>query len=60
MPKQGPNDGSRIHMSVRFPIRFNASPRPIVVVVLPSPGGVGLTAVTSINLPSSLLFKELI
>ncbi len=35
-----------------FPIRFNPSPRPTVVVVLPSPAGVGLIAVTKISLPS--------
>ena len=32
-------------------MRFSASPRPIVVVVLPSPAGVGLMAVTRISLP---------
>ncbi len=49
-----------MHMSALFPLRFKASPNPIVVVVLPSPGGVGLIAVTRINLPSSLLLNELI
>ena len=33
-------------------MRFSASPRPTVVVVLPSPAGVGLIAVTRISLPS--------
>jgi hypothetical protein len=35
------------------PIRLSASPSPTVVVVLPSPAGVGLIAVTRISLPSS-------
>jgi hypothetical protein len=34
-----------------LPIRFSPSPRPTVVVVLPSPAGVGLIAVTRISLP---------
>ena len=50
-PKQGPSEGSRRQITVRRPIRFNASPRPIVVVVLPSPAGVGEMAVTRISLP---------
>ena len=36
-----------------FPIRFNPSPKPTVVVVFPSPAGVGLIAVTRISFPSS-------
>jgi len=36
---------------VFLPIKFKASPRPTVVVVLPSPAGVGLMAVTKISLP---------
>ncbi len=36
------------------PIRLRPSPRPTVVVVLPSPAGVGLIAVTRISLPSGL------
>jgi hypothetical protein len=35
-----------------LPIAFSPSPRPTVVVVLPSPAGVGLIAVTRISLPS--------
>ena len=35
-----------------LPMRFRPSPRPTVVVVLPSPAGVGLMAVTRISLPS--------
>ena len=52
MPKYGPNDGSRRQIAVRFPSRRKASPRPIVVVVLPSPVGVGVIAVTSTRSPS--------
>jgi hypothetical protein len=36
----------------------SASPRPTVVVVLPSPAGVGLMAVTSTSLPSGQHFKD--
>ena len=39
-----------------LPMRFSASPRPTVVVVLPSPAGVGLIAVTRISLPSGRRF----
>ena len=35
-----------------LPIAFSASPKPTVVVVLPSPAGVGEIAVTRISLPS--------
>ena len=43
-----------------LPIAFSPSPRPTVVVVLPSPAGVGLIAVTRISLPSGLPRTELI
>ena len=36
---------------VRHPMRFSAIERPMVVVVLPSPSGVGVIAVTSMYLP---------
>ena len=52
MPKFGPRLASRMQTVARWPIRFNASPRPTVVVVFPSPAGVGLIAVTRISLPS--------
>ena len=42
-----------------LPMRFRPSPRPTVVVVLPSPAGVGLIAVTRISLPSLLPFADL-
>src|SRR5262249_40727474 len=52
MPKQGPSEGSRRQLMARLPIRLRPSPRPTVVVVLPSPAGVGLMAVTRMSLPS--------
>ncbi len=51
MPKTGPSAGSRRHTIARSPILESASPRPTVVVVFPSPAGVGETAVTSTSLP---------
>ena len=53
IPKQGPRLGSRRQMIACLPMRFSASPSPTVVVVLPSPAGVGETAVTRMSLPSS-------
>ena len=41
-----------MQMMAFLPMRFSPSPRPTVVVVLPSPAGVGLIAVTRISLPS--------
>ena len=35
-------------MTASFPICLSASPKPTVVVVFPSPAGVGLIAVTKI------------
>ena len=52
IPKTGPSDGSRSAIIAFLPMRLSASPRPTVVVVLPSPAGVGLIAVTSTSLPS--------
>jgi hypothetical protein len=40
-----------------LPMWLSASPRPTVVVVLPSPAGVGLIAVTRISLPPFLPFR---
>ncbi len=54
MPKHGPSEGSRRQIMVFSPMRFRASPRPTVVVVLPSPAGVGEIAVTSTSLPGFL------
>jgi hypothetical protein len=39
-------------MVARLPIRLSAWPNPMVVVVLPSPMGVGVMAVTRMSLPS--------
>ncbi len=52
MPKQGPSDGSRRQIIAVLPMRLRASPRPTVVVVLPSPAGVGVMPVTRISRPS--------
>ncbi len=38
----------------RSPMRVSASPSPTVVVVFPSPAGVGETAVTSTSFPWGL------
>src|SRR3546814_10550276 len=46
IPKQGPRLGSRRQIIALRPIRARPSPRPTVVVVLPSPAGVGVIAVT--------------
>ena len=56
IPKQGPRDGS---LSAITAFLFNwpkACPKPTVIVVFPSPAGVGLIAVTSTSFPSSLSF----
>src|SRR5215467_10228374 len=42
MPKVGPMDGCRIATVARLPMCRNPCPSPTVVVVLPSPSGVGL------------------
>src|SRR6185312_4808956 len=47
MPKVGPIDGCLIATVARLPMCRNACPRPTVVVVLPSPSGVGVIAVTT-------------
>ena len=39
MPNTGPSEGSRRQMTAFLPMWLSASPRPTVVVVLPSPGG---------------------
>ena len=50
MPKTGPKDGSLKTTVACFPILFKPSVRPMETVVLPSPAGVGVTAVTNIKL----------
>ena len=54
IPKHGPRLGSLRQTIDFFPILFRPSFKPTDVVVLPSPAGVGLIAVTSINFPSGL------
>ena len=51
MPKHGPRLGSLKQIIAFLPIWFKPSTRPTLVVVLPSPAGVGEMAVTKINLP---------
>ena len=54
----GPPEGWRMAaetLTPRLPIPCS---RPMVVVDLPSPSGVGVMAVTSMNLPSFLSFKR--
>ena len=57
MPNTGPRLGSRRQITAFLPILLSASPRPTVVVVLPSPAGVGLIAVTSTSLPFGRAFR---
>src|SRR5271166_927590 len=47
IPRHGPSDGSRSARHAHSPRRVSASARPILVVVLPSPAGVGVIAETS-------------
>jgi hypothetical protein len=47
IPNVGPIDGWRIATVARRPIRASAWPSPTVVVVLPSPSGVGVTVDTT-------------
>src|SRR5271157_931437 len=51
MPKTGPRLGCRMHTAARWPIRLRPWTRPMLVVVLPSPSGVGVMAVTTTYLP---------
>ena len=50
-PKTGPSDGSRSASTAFLPSRRMPIARPIDVVVLPSPAGVGLIAVTRMRRP---------
>ena len=47
MPNVGPIEGWRIAITLFLPMCLNAWPRPTVVVVLPSPSGVGVMAETT-------------
>ena len=51
MPNTGPNEGCRSTAVAFSPARPSPSTRPIVVVVFPSPSGVGDTAVTTTYRP---------
>src|SRR5262245_51560244 len=52
MPSVGPMDGSRSAMTGLAPMGQSACPRPMVMVVLPSPAGVGVIDDTTTSLPS--------
>ncbi len=58
IPNTGPSEGSRRQITAFLPMLLSASPRPTVVVVLPSPAGVGVIAVTRISLPSFLPLSD--
>ncbi len=58
MPKHGPSEGSRRQTLAGLPMRFSPSQSPMLVVVLPSPAGVGVMAVTSTSLPVGLPSKR--
>ncbi len=55
IPITGPKEGSLKAIIALCPILLIAWPIPIVVVVFPSPAGVGFIAVTRISLPSWFL-----
>jgi hypothetical protein len=59
MPNDGPSEGSRRHSIAFLPMWLSASVRPTVVVVLPSPAGVGVIAETRISLPLGRLLSDL-
>ncbi len=64
MPRYGPSDGSRSATAARTPIFVSPCARPIEVVVLPSPAGVGVIAETRTSepragFPSSAPFRSL-
>ena len=50
-PNTGPIDGCRSASATVWPIFFNPCARPIDIVVLPSPAGVGVIADTRISFP---------
>ena len=59
MPKEGPSEGSRRQSIAFLPMKLSASVRPTVVVVLPSPAGVGVMAETRISLPLGRSWSDL-
>ena len=64
IPKLGPRLGSLRHTMLCLPILQSPSLSPTDVVVLPSPAGVGVIAVTKINLDffffSVILLKSIL
>jgi len=54
----GPPEGWRMQATTRLPRLPIPCRRPIVVVDFPSPKGVGVIAVTSMNLPSGRCFSR--
>ena len=54
----GPPEGWRMAPMTFFPSLPRPSTRPMVVVDLPSPSGVGVMAVTSTYLPSGRFFRR--
>ena len=59
MPKEGPSEGSRRQSIAFLPMWLSASVKPTVVVVLPSPAGVGVIADTRMSLPFGLPASDL-
>ena len=66
MPNVGPMLAWRIEIVAFLPMCRNAMPRPIVVVVFPSPSGVGVIAVTTTyfafgrSASSSMAFRSIL
>ena len=56
----GPQEGGRRHPPTFLPSLPRPSMRPSDTVLLPSPRGVGVMAVTSMNLPSGLSLRRFI
>ena len=54
IPNTGPNDGSLSAAIDLYPNLLKACVSPTVTVDFPSPGGVGVIAVTSMSFPSFL------
>ena len=58
IPKTGPSEGSLNAQTTFLFSLCKPSDKAIEIVVLPSPEGVGVIAVTKINFPSFLSFKR--
>ncbi len=57
MPSTGPSEGSLNARTTFLSIPFKPSVKPMEMVVLPSPAGVGVIALTKISLPSFVCFS---